>query len=412
MKKASKFLDAKGIEAKEVVPASRKLAKSDAAALAKQASKVIVAKGKKISEFKPAGKAPKDAVDAMLGNREGGLVTGKGDVIDKVVGLELGADDYLTKPFHVEELMARINALMRRAGGHARPQGEGGPFTVDLSGQRVFRGDDEIDLTKDTDSFPDFDAEAIADLRTSLELFLEEARRRKDNLVALKGQITGPVTFCTGLVDQQGRALFYDDQLRDAAVKLLALKARYMTKEMAAIKQRPLLFFDEPGLAGFGSSAFITITPEDIKACLSEVFEGVREEGGLSGVHVCANTEWPVIFATGAEVISYDAYSFFDKLVLFAERLKAFLDRGGILASGIVPTAAELIDRESTKNLVDKWVRQLGQLEELGVSREVVIKQTLITPSCGTGTVSEAQARRVLELTRDVSSAIRKRFLL
>lgn len=243
------------------------------------------------------------------------------------------------------------------------------------------------------------------------ELFLEEARRRKDNLVALKGQITGPVTFCTGLVDQQGRALFYDDQLRDAAVKLLALKARYMTKEMAAIKQRPLLFFDEPGLAGFGSSAFITITPEDIKACLSEVFEGVREEGGLSGVHVCANTEWPVIFATGAEVISYDAYSFFDKLVLFAEHLKAFLDRGGILASGIVPTTAELIDRESTKNLVDKWVKQLGQLEELGVSREVVIKQTLITPSCGTGTVSEAQARRVLELTRDVSSAIRKRFL-
>lgn len=50
-----------------MIPASRKLAKKDAAALAKQASRVIVCKGKKVSEFKPGGKAPADVVAAMLG---------------------------------------------------------------------------------------------------------------------------------------------------------------------------------------------------------------------------------------------------------------------------------------------------------------------------------------------------------
>ncbi len=50
-----------------MVPASQKLARSDAAAMAKKASKVIVAKGKKVSEFAPGGKAPKACVDAMLG---------------------------------------------------------------------------------------------------------------------------------------------------------------------------------------------------------------------------------------------------------------------------------------------------------------------------------------------------------
>ena len=50
-----------------MVPASRKLARKDAAEIAKQASLVIVAKGKKLSEFKPGGKASKDLVDAMLG---------------------------------------------------------------------------------------------------------------------------------------------------------------------------------------------------------------------------------------------------------------------------------------------------------------------------------------------------------
>ncbi len=63
----SKFLDAKGIEPKETVSASRKLARKDAGALARSASKVVVMKGKKVDEFKPGGKAPKACVDAMLG---------------------------------------------------------------------------------------------------------------------------------------------------------------------------------------------------------------------------------------------------------------------------------------------------------------------------------------------------------
>jgi len=75
------------------------------------------------------------------------VLTARSEWQDKVEGLEAGADDYVTKPFHPEELMARINALMRRAGGHARPQVQLGPFTVDLSGQRVMRGDTEVILT-------------------------------------------------------------------------------------------------------------------------------------------------------------------------------------------------------------------------------------------------------------------------
>ena len=241
-------------------------------------------------------------------------------------------------------------------------------------------------------------------------VFLEQARARKGKLAALKGQTTGPVTFCTGLVDQDGRAIFYNDQLRDVAVKHLAMKARCQVRKMAEICGRTIMFFDEPGLAGLGSSAFITITREDIVACLSEVFNAVRVENGLTGVHVCANTEWSVVFESGVDIVSYDAYSYFDKLILYPEHLVKFFAGGGILASGIVPTTPEFIDAETAESLVAKWFGQTEQLLAIGIDREKVYAQTLITPSCGTGAVSKEQAEKVLALTKSVSERIRASF--
>ncbi len=75
------------------------------------------------------------------------VLTARADWKDKVEGLEAGADDYLTKPFHNAELMARVNALIRRAGGHARPEVHLGPLAIDLSAQRVRLHGEEVDLT-------------------------------------------------------------------------------------------------------------------------------------------------------------------------------------------------------------------------------------------------------------------------
>ena len=75
------------------------------------------------------------------------ILTARGRWQDKVEGLDAGADDYLVKPFHIEELVARIKALLRRAAGLAKPEVEFGPISLNTSTQQVSVSGNELELT-------------------------------------------------------------------------------------------------------------------------------------------------------------------------------------------------------------------------------------------------------------------------
>lgn len=65
------------------------------------------------------------------------ILTARDTWREKVAGIDAGADDYLTKPFHMEELLARLRALIRRAGGHASPELSCGPLSLDTRSNRI-----------------------------------------------------------------------------------------------------------------------------------------------------------------------------------------------------------------------------------------------------------------------------------
>lgn len=75
------------------------------------------------------------------------ILSAKDQVQDRILGLELGADDYLVKPFDFFELLARVNALIRRKYGQKQPMVEVGPFKINTALHQVFSGKEEIPLT-------------------------------------------------------------------------------------------------------------------------------------------------------------------------------------------------------------------------------------------------------------------------
>ncbi len=225
---------------------------------------------------------------------------------------------------------------------------------------------------------------------------------------ALKGQITGPVTMGIGVKDREGRLVFFDDRLRDVLTKHIAMKARWQAQQLGSTGAQPMVFFDEPGLVSFGTSSFISISKEQIHAALNEAAAEVHAAGGLAGVHICANADWSLALESCVDIISFDAYSFFDKFILYPDLIAAFIQRGGILAWGIVPTSEPRdIERESADTLFEQWRKKAEEITKLGIPFDQLLQQTLITPSCGTGFLSVDHTKKVLDMTQSVSGKVR-----
>ncbi len=229
-------------------------------------------------------------------------------------------------------------------------------------------------------------------------------------VLTLKGQVTGPVTTGIGVKDQHGKSIIYDDNLRDVLIKHLTLKACWQIEKLQDISgcRQPIIFIDEPGIVSFGSSGFSGISREMVSDAVAQTVKGIRNSGGLAGIHICANGDWEPALSSSADIISFDAYFYFDTFTLYRDRLVTFLQRGGMLAWGIVPTAdPAILEKTDSNSLFCKWQEQLERLASFGFSRKTLMEQTLIAPSCGTGSLPPHLATKVLQLTAEISAKAR-----
>ena len=222
----------------------------------------------------------------------------------------------------------------------------------------------------------------------------------------VKGQITGPITFATSIADAEKSTLYADADLRDAAVKLLTRKAQWQIERLKPFAtDKVLIFVDEPVLAAYGSSAYLGISEQDVWDMEGEVFAAVAAAGGMTGIHVCGNSDWGVVCRTGVDVVNFDAYQYGSTISLYPAEVGELLGRGGRIAWGIVPTS-KAAHTETPDALARRFEDCLDALAAKGFDMDLLRERSLLTPSCGTGSIEPDDARRVFELLRQLRAKL------
>jgi len=239
---------------------------------------------------------------------------------------------------------------------------------------------------------------------------LEKRLKASDTkLPFVKVQVTGPCSFALTIVDQDKRAIYYNEEFRDVIVKAMAMKCRWQIQKFKPYAENVICFIDEPILSAFGSSTYVSVQREDVVAMLEEVIEAVHADGGIAGIHCCGNTEWSILMDAGVDIVNFDAFEFGETIAMYPEHVKKHLERGGLLAWGVVPTSVA-IREQSVESLAEHLEKMMDHLAAKGIDKQMIVEQALIMPSCGTGSMDEADAEKVFETTHQLSKFMREKY--
>ncbi len=259
-------------------------------------------------------------------------------------------------------------------------------------------------IENDTDYF-----KISPDFARGLHGFLERLEKADSSPIEfIKGHVTGPFTFAASIQDTAGKALLHDNVFMQAISKGLEMKALWQIKTFRKFGKKIILFFDEPYLGCFGSG-FTPITRETVVSVLEEFTAAIRSEDVHIGVHCCGNTDWSIFTdVPGIDIINFDAFGYQDKFVLYADNLKGFLQRGGIICWGVVPTQG--FDLSFTpESLVERIEEGFKRLIAHGVDRELLTEGLMLSPACGLGTLDVAKAKDIFRLLSQTSTLLRAR---
>lgn len=236
--------------------------------------------------------------------------------------------------------------------------------------------------------------------------FLEMMTRKIPSAQVMKCQVTGPVTFGMQVVDANKRPIYYDTQLADVLSKMMALKARWCEEEMQKNTgaSETLVVLNEPYLASLGSSV-VPLDKDTIRSGWEDIASMVN--GGL-GVHCCSNTDWEFVVSLEPAVISMDAYATATEFLLYPDTLVSYMERGGVIAWGIVPAEQKIFETETVDSLYDKYMAIRTQLCAR-IPEKLFDAQSLITPSCGIRFADREGSVAIMGAAAEISRRIRQK---
>ena len=227
---------------------------------------------------------------------------------------------------------------------------------------------------------------------------------------AIRGQLEGPISFGFNVADENDRPILFDDTVRPFMIEFMAKRVNVQLQRLKKINPNAFMFVDEPGLQ-FLFSAMSGYSDMAARADMDLFFSMIERP---RGVHLCGNPDWDFLLGMDLDILSLDVYSNGEVFASYASAIKKFLDRGGTLVWGIVPTNFEPFEKETMESLEKRLETIWKTLEKSGLEAPFLLSRSLLSPAtcCLINPDKERTVEKGFRMIQELSGRLREKYNL
>lgn len=227
---------------------------------------------------------------------------------------------------------------------------------------------------------------------------------------AIRGQLEGPISFGFKVLDQNDRPILFDDTIRPFMYEFMAKRINVQMKKLKSKNKNAFILIDEPGLQFLFSamSGYNNIAAKSDMENFMAMIERPR------GVHLCGNPDWDFLLDLDMEILSLDAYTNANIIANYAKSITKFIENGGVMVWGVVPTNVEDFNRESLETMIKRQEEIWKSVTDTGLDRELLFSRSLLSPAtcCLINPDREKTVEKSFVIMKELSMKLREKFNL
>ena len=225
---------------------------------------------------------------------------------------------------------------------------------------------------------------------------------------AIRGQLEGPVSFGFNILDQNERPILFDDTIRSFMLEFMAKRINVQLNRLKTLNQNAFMFVDEPGLQ-YLFSALAGYNDLKAKEDLDLFFSMIDRP---RGIHLCGNPDWDFLLGLNLDVLSLDIYTNAEIFSLYAASIKRFLENGGVIVWGIVPTGFESFEKEDINSLTARLENVWHILGKKGIDIPYMLKRSMLSPAtcCLVNPDKERTVEKAFSSVQKLSVILREKY--
>ncbi|RME19439.1 MAG: hypothetical protein D6806_18295 [Deltaproteobacteria bacterium] len=226
---------------------------------------------------------------------------------------------------------------------------------------------------------------------------------------AIRGQMEGPISFGFNVTDQDDRPIIFNETVREFLIEFMARRVNVQLERLKKLNPNAFMFVDEPGLQ-FIFSAMSGYSDQAARPDMEKFFSLIDRP---RGVHLCGNPDWDFLLGLDLDILSLDVYTNGEIFSRYAAPVARFLDRGGTIAWGIVPTNFEPFNAENIESLGRRLDEVWSHLSSKGIDKDFLLSRSLLSPAtcCLINRDREKTVEKAFETTRALSLRLREKYL-